>query len=236
MQHDQGYFEEGQLDKRRDLRLLGRLLPFLSPYRTMLVASIGLVMILTVVDLSLPYLTKIAIDRYIVPQHSTAVSETSNGSDAAAPPSGETRRLALSDDNPALPAIRHRHPELLVPHDGGWAIAYSDLARLSPEELRELRQPHLHGLLVVAFAYLLLILMDFVLNFIQKMTMERAGHLVMHDLRLSLFRQVQSLSMTFFARNPVGRLVTRVTNDVQNMHELFTSVLSMLFKDVFKTS
>ena len=55
----------------------------------------------------------------------------------------------------------------------------------------------------------------------------------MHDLRLALFRHMQDLSMTFFTRNPVGRLVTRVTNDVQNMHELFTSVLSMLFKDLF---
>ena len=43
MQHDLGYFEEGQLDKRRDLRLLGRLIPFLKPYRPMLSASIGLV-------------------------------------------------------------------------------------------------------------------------------------------------------------------------------------------------
>jgi ATP-binding cassette subfamily B protein len=55
----------------------------------------------------------------------------------------------------------------------------------------------------------------------------------MHDLRMDLFNRVQDFSMTFFARNPVARLVTRVTNDVQNMHELFTSVLSMLFKDLF---
>jgi len=220
MQHDLGYFEEGQLDKRRDMRLLGRLLPFLSPYRRMLAVSIGLVMLITVLDLALPYLTKIAIDRYIVPQHTTGDN-------------GETHWLALPDDNPALPAIKDRHPEMVVPRDGGWAITYGDFARLTAEERQQLRQPHLTGLVWIAFAYLLLILADFSLNFIQKMTMERAGHLVMHDLRLSLFNRVQALSMTFFARNPVGRLVTRVTNDIQNMHELFTSVLSMLFKDMF---
>ena len=54
MQHDIGYFEEGQLDKRRDMRLLARLLPFLSPYRRMLAASIGLVMLITALDLALP--------------------------------------------------------------------------------------------------------------------------------------------------------------------------------------
>ncbi|MBC2735531.1 MAG: ABC transporter ATP-binding protein [Desulfobacteraceae bacterium] len=232
MQHDGGYFEEGQLDKQRDLRLLRRLLPFLTPYRAMLTVSIVLVLLLTALDLTLPYLTKMAIDRYIVPVQT--YSTPSNSSESAeAAPSRTTRWLALSDDNPALPTFRERYPELLVRRDTGWAIAYQDLGRLSLEDRRHLRQPHLTGLLLIAVAYLVLIMMDFLLNFIQKITMEKAGHFVMHDLRLTLFRRMQDFSMTFFARNPVGRLVTRVTNDVQNMHELFTSVLSMLFKDFF---
>lgn len=220
MQHDIGYFEEGQLDKRRDMRLLGRLLPFLVPYRAMLTASIGLVMLITVLDLTLPYLTKMAIDRYIVPQHTTTATR-------------EIRWLMLSDDNPALPVIRKRHPRILVNRQGRWAISYRDLVRLTPEEQRQLRRPHLSGLAWIAGAYLLLILMNFIFNFIQRVAMEKAGHRIMHDLRLAIFARMQALSMTFFARNPVGRLVTRVTNDVQNMHELFTSVLSMLFKDIF---
>jgi len=232
MQHDGGYFEEGQLDKQRDLRLLARLLPFLTPYRAMLTASVVLVLLLTALDLTLPYLTKMAIDRYIVPVQTDSTPWDS--SEPAEEASSRTKRwLMFSNDNPALPALRTRHPELLVRRDAGWAIAYQDLDRLSPEERRQLRQPHLRGLLSIALAYLVLIMMDFIINFIQKITMEKAGHYVMHDLRLTLFRRMQDFSMTFFARNPVGRLVTRVTNDVQNMHELFTSVLSMLFKDFF---
>jgi len=232
MQHDGGYFEEGQLDKQRDLRLLARLLPFLTPYRAMLTASVALVLLLTALDLTLPYLTKMAIDRYIVPVQTDSTS--SDSSKPAEEASSRTKRwLMLSNDNPALPALRTRHPKLLVRRDAGWAIAYQDLDRLSPEERRQLRQPHLRGLLLIALAYLVLIMVDFIINFIQKITMEKAGHFVMHDLRLTLFRRMQDFSMTFFARNPVGRLVTRVTNDVQNMHELFTSVLSMLFKDFF---
>jgi len=232
MQHDGGYFEEGQLDKQRDLRLLARLLPFLTPYRAMLTASVALVLLLTALDLTLPYLTKMAIDRYIVPVQTDSTSSDSSKPTEEA--SSRTKRwLMLSNDNPALPALRTRHPKLLVRRDAGWAIAYQDLDRLSPEERRQLRQPHLRGLLLIALAYLVLIMVDFIINFIQKITMEKAGHFVMHDLRLTLFRRMQDFSMTFFARNPVGRLVTRVTNDVQNMHELFTSVLSMLFKDFF---
>ena len=224
MQHDMGYFEEGQLDKRRDLGLLRRLLPFIAPYRRMLAVSMGLVVLLTVLDLTLPYLTKIAIDRYIVPRPKAVV---------AAAHTPEARGLFLSAGNPALPAFRQRHPGMLVQRNGGWVLSYEDFGRLSPAERQTLRHPQLHGLLVIAGAYLLLIVIDFVLNFFQKIIMEKTGHFVMHDLRLALFRHMQDLSMTFFTRNPVGRLVTRVTNDVQNMHELFTSVLSMLFKDLF---
>ncbi len=224
MQHDMGYFEEGQLDKRRDLGLLRRLLPFIAPYRRMLAASMGLVVLLTVLDLTLPYLTKIAIDRYIVPRPTAAATSDHT-------PDGHW--LSLSADNPALQSFRQRHPGMLVRRNGGWALSYEDFERLAPGERHALRQPQLHGLLVIAGAYLLLIVIDFVLNFFQKIIMEKTGHFVMHDLRLALFRHMQDLSMTFFTRNPVGRLVTRVTNDVQNMHELFTSVLSMLFKDLF---
>jgi ATP-binding cassette subfamily B protein len=79
----------------------------------------------------------------------------------------------------------------------------------------------------------MIILMDFGLNFVQRVIMEYTGHVVMHDLRMNLFGHIQTLSIDFFTRNPVGRLVTRVTNDVQNMHELFTSVIAFIFKDLF---
>ncbi|HSM73036.1 MAG TPA: ABC transporter ATP-binding protein, partial [Desulfobacterales bacterium] len=63
--------------------------------------------------------------------------------------------------------------------------------------------------------------------------MEYTGQMTMHGLRVRLFRHIQRLPVAFFNRNPVGRLVTRVTNDVQNMHELFTSVIAFFFKDLF---
>jgi ATP-binding cassette subfamily B protein len=63
--------------------------------------------------------------------------------------------------------------------------------------------------------------------------MEYIGQKIMHDLRLRLYGHIQSLSISFFSRTPTGRLVTRVTNDVSNMDELFTSVVTFLFRDVF---
>jgi ATP-binding cassette subfamily B protein len=65
------------------------------------------------------------------------------------------------------------------------------------------------------------------------MVMEYTGQKVMHDLRIELYSHIQGLSVSFFSKNPTGRLVTRVTNDVQNMHDLFTSVVTFFFKDLF---
>ncbi|MBW2199841.1 MAG: ABC transporter ATP-binding protein, partial [Deltaproteobacteria bacterium] len=107
------------------------------------------------------------------------------------------------------------------------------LKKLAPEDLAVLRENDHAGVGVAAGVLLGLILFSFGLNFVQVMLMEYTGQMIMHDLRVHLFNHIQSLSVAFFTRNPVGRLVTRVTNDVQNMHELFTSVIVFLFKDLF---
>ena len=62
--------------------------------------------------------------------------------------------------------------------------------------------------------------------------MELAGQRMMHDLRRKVFSHLQGLPVSFFDKSPVGRLVTRLTNDIQNVHEMFTSVLVNLLKDV----
>ncbi|MDJ0991572.1 MAG: ABC transporter ATP-binding protein [Desulfobacterales bacterium] len=223
MQHDLGYFEEGQLDKPYDLRLLKRMLPFLAPYRLWLAFTVGIVVTLTLMDLALPYLTKTAIDRYIVP----AAATPADGSP------GANRILTVPVADPAVRAVVDNHIERFR-IDGRIAqIAWRDLQHLPPEAIRTLRQKDLDGLLWITAAFLLLIALDFGFNFVQRLVMEYTGHRIMHDLRLKLFDRILDLSLTFFTRNPLGRLVTRATNDVQNMHELFTSVLSMLFKDLF---
>ena len=64
MRTDFGYFEEKELGKPYDIKLLKRLYPFSKPYKYLLLGSILLVILITLLDLSLPYVTKIAIDRY----------------------------------------------------------------------------------------------------------------------------------------------------------------------------
>ena len=90
------------------------------------------------------------------------------------------------------------------------------------------------GLGRVALQYGLLVLAVFVLTFVQVVLLEWIGQRVMHRLRQHLFTHLLTLDLAFFQSQPAGRLVTRLTNDIQNMHEMFTSVMVSLFNDGLK--
>jgi ATP-binding cassette subfamily B protein len=89
------------------------------------------------------------------------------------------------------------------------------------------------GLAIVAGAYVLTLAVKFVTEFIQALTLQRTGQRIMFDLRMQIFRHLQSLSPSFYDRNPVGRLITRVITDVDVLNELFSSGLVSVFGDVF---
>jgi ATP-binding cassette subfamily B protein len=227
MHPDYGYFEETKLGKPYDVKLLKRLLPFIRPYNLLILWSIFLIIGITALDLALPYVTKVAIDRYIVPQTTDAA--------AALTRNDETRNRYLKADlkNPRQRGIVQKYSALFRIEGRTAFISFDALARLEKPDLKILRQKDFSGLAKIAAVFLAIVFFNFILNFTQKMIMEYSGHMIMHDLRMKLFIHIQNLAIEFFTRNPVGRLVTRVTNDVQNMHELFTSVISLVFKDCF---
>ena len=81
--------------------------------------------------------------------------------------------------------------------------------------------------------YMGLLLFSFLLEFAQTYIMQWTGQKVMFDLRSQIFRHLQRLHISFFDRNPVGRLVTRVTTDVDALNEMFTAGVVSIFEDVF---
>ena len=86
---------------------------------------------------------------------------------------------------------------------------------------------------LLAFAFLAANAGEFVLDYAQTVVTAVIGQRVMVDLRLEIFRKLQRLGLAFYDRNPVGRLMTRVTTDVETLNELFTSGVVALFGDVF---
>jgi ATP-binding cassette subfamily B multidrug efflux pump len=168
--------EEEVLGKAYDSRLMARLLKYLRPYRWQVATALVAIFLKSFADVLGPYLTKVAIDRYLVP---TGGASSSSGA-------------------------------------WGW---------LSPRPVV--------GIAQIAAIYVGLLIMTFVLEFLQTYFMQWTGQKVMFDLRRQIFRHLQRLHVAFFDKNPVGRLVTRVTTDVDALNEMFTSGVVSIFEDLF---
>ena len=166
--------EEEVLGKAYDARLMKRLLAYLRPYRWQVGIALATIVLKAGADVLGPYLTKVAIDKYLA-------SRTE---------------------------------------------AHSLLDRfLSPQPLT--------GIAQIAAMYVGLLLFSFLLEFTQTYIMQWTGQKVMFDLRSQIFRHLQRLHIAFFDRNPVGRLVTRVTSDVDALNEMFTAGVVSIFEDIF---
>ena len=170
--------EEEVLGKAYDGRLMRRLLTYMRPYRAIVAVSLVLLLFDSLLQILGPLLTKLAIDRYLVP-------------------------------------VTHT---IKTPIDG-W---------LSNDPWTGLTQ--LTGL------YLAAIVFGFVFNFGQTYLMQWTGQKAMFDLRRQLMTHLQTLDIAFFDKNPVGRLVTRVTTDVDVLNDLFASGLVTILGDIFMLS
>jgi ATP-binding cassette subfamily B protein len=166
--------EEEILGKAYDSRLMKRLLKYLRPYRWKVGVALGSIVLKAGADVLGPFLTLIAVDRYLAPVHQVPSSLTS------------------------------------------W---------LSPNPLTGIGQ--------IAAIYVGLITFSFLLEYLQTYFMQWAGQMVMFDLRSEIFRHLQRMHLGFYDKNPVGRLVTRVTTDVDALNEMFTSGVVSIFEDIF---
>src|SRR5687767_4831579 len=119
------------------------------------------------------------------------------------------------------------------------AIMSNSLFQLAPPDLtkqvidRYIPSGDLSGLAGVAALYVTALVGSFALEYVQLWTMQMTGQRIMFDLRMRLFEHLQRLDLRFYDRNPVGRLMTRVTTDVDVLNELFTSGVVSVFGDLF---
>jgi len=272
MYGEYGYMEEGKLGKPYNMRLLRRLASYAVPYKKIISVSLFLSVLITLMELSLPYLSKIAIDRYILSswyQVDLSKMERTNlhdfmkeyghllerGEDASY---GLISHVKIKKIDPSvLHELRSKgiipqtqyykiRPEAQGPSnfvnkgkyvlkmkDGSMAVPIEDVNRLEPEDILKIREGDLRGLGLIGAVLIALLFISFGLGYLQYFLLELTGQNMMQDIRLQLFRRMQSQALSFFDRNPVGRLVTRATNDIENLNEMFKSVFITIFKDIF---
>jgi ATP-binding cassette, subfamily B, multidrug efflux pump len=90
-----------------------------------------------------------------------------------------------------------------------------------------------HGLVLITGIWLLVIAFDFLAQYIQIRIMQRVGQQTMYDMRTEIFGRLQRLPMSYFDRNPVGRMMTRVTTDVDALNDLFAAGVVTMINDFF---
>ncbi len=98
---------------------------------------------------------------------------------------------------------------------------------------RHITTGNLIGLEQIALLFLGILLVSFVLEYLETYTMQMIGQRIMFDLRMEIYSHLQRLDIRFYDRNPVGRLMTRVTTDVDALNDLFASGMTSVFRDVF---
>jgi len=152
--------EDEVLGKAYDSKLMKRLLQYIKPYRKYVIVAIILNVIVAGLGPLRPYLTKVAIDKY---------------------------------------------------------IAHSDY----------------HGLLIIGIILFGTLLLQAVIQYFLTYYTQYIGQKTIYDLRVQIFSHTQKLALKFFDKTPIGRIVTRVTNDVESLNELFSSGIVMVFSDVF---
>jgi ATP-binding cassette subfamily B protein len=161
--------EEEALGKAYDSRLMRRLLKYMAPYKWWVVLALGLVAVVTPLELAPPLMFQKAIDGYFVPAMKGTLAE-------------------------------------------GFAW---------------------RGILVISAVYFFILLFDFLAQYAQIRIMQRVGQQTMYDMRNGIFAHLQRLPMAYFDRNPVGRLVTRVTTDVDALNDLFAAGVVTMINDFF---
>jgi ABC-type multidrug transport system fused ATPase/permease subunit len=269
---DYGYMEEGPLGKPYNVRLLRRLARYALPYKKVIALGLCLSILITVLNLALPYVSKIAIDRYILSSWYTVHLSAMGRADQRDFMRTRGLKVERSEDrlyglvshtdikkiDPAiLQKLRSRgiissnryykvDPEdidparlkrqggaLLRMRDGSVVVPLEAVNSLSRGEILSIREKDLRGVALLGVVLLAILLVAFALGYGEYYVLEFTGQNIMQDIRLQLFQRIQSQSVSFFDRNPLGRLVTRVTNDVENLNEMFKSVVITVFKDFF---
>ena len=106
--------------------------------------------------------------------------------------------------------------------------------KLTSNDLKVLRQNDFKGILKAGILFLLLLFSGFFLNLADTWLLQKMGQQIVYKLREETFTHIHSLSLSFFNTTPVGKLVTRVSNDTEAINELFSTILVKLFKNVVK--
>jgi ABC-type multidrug transport system fused ATPase/permease subunit len=252
--------KEEKLYSGLDRKILSKLWQYGKPYSGKILIIFLLILAIGGIEITLPLITKNVVDNYIERSYLSLILNDRTveitdrykayrvrSDNIILIPSNllsKDEYLKLQKDSLILPEkyliIRDeegldklRQYQLnIVKTDKGSFVPYSEMQKISPDNIKTLRYDDLKMVKLFALLYVGLLLVSFIFNYLQVVMMAVVSERVMYDLRSNLVRHLMSLSLNFFNKNPIGRLVTRLTNDVDALREMFTDVFVYSAKDL----
>ncbi len=244
-------YAEQQIEKSFDWKLMTYLLRYAKPYAWVFVLCFLLLVVVTVAEISGPFLVKVAIDDVInVEEKVYGVYEKYSDSTGFTIEqrfySTVARHYRTADQLIRIVKYNDAYYQLPMSIDisGRYQITLSEgqyyiktathfqpVVRLDNAFAEAIEtQNHINlNQLIMLFAIVLVV--GFSFNYAQILLLNLTSQKVIYRMREELFKHISFLDLKYFDANPVGRLVTRVTNDLSNINEMFTSVLLTVVKD-----
>jgi len=249
-----------KLSSETDKKIFYKLSQYAKPYLGKIVILFFLVLAVSIIQICLPVITKNVIDNYIDRSHLRLTNNqeareiTDNYKSYRVVtdkyifiPSNILNRDDYSNlhrkdiifpekyflfkDEKDFTILKEYQLQSIIT-DKGLFVPYSGINKISKDNLKVLRKNDLSKVKLFALIYIGLLLFSFIFNYLQVIMMAVVSERMMYDLRSNLIRHIMSLSMNFFNHNPVGKLVTRMTNDVDALREMFSEVLVYSIKDI----
>jgi ATP-binding cassette, subfamily B, multidrug efflux pump len=266
--------EEAPNAKLYNRELMRVLFGYVLTYKKQLLFSLSCVVVITSATLTVPFLSKIIIDRYVMKQGYVVDEARIAGFGDAELVRRTQKALRLDSGRLFLfqsqlsffsksrvsafiaAGVFFREKYTLVEkprligaaettlraciargdaqeYPGGlYSIKPAALSSFTNKELLNLRSEDVSNIVRLALLMIAVFSVQFVVSYLQIVSLMKLSQRAMRDLRRDLFAHIVSLEISYFDKNPIGRLVNRVTNDIEVLNEMFSSVLVTLFQDI----
>lgn len=253
------YNEAGDMKKGYDKAIIRRLFVYAKPYVLWIAFSLILLIGVVGVELLRPILIGSAVDDMIskydtpyimvnqnqkgaIPIDNIYVMEDKKGKH----PEAKKARIIYDETykKPYFLAVDLSQDELEIMKDitevkakaDGYYVTYEhttqNVIQLEEKDIQALRKSQINGLIRITIIFLVVLIAGLLLGYFQNIILHYTGQKIIYNIRNEVFSHIQSLSIRFFNNNPVGKLVTRVTNDTETLNEMYTSVIVNSVKSV----
>lgn len=245
-------YGEKHIEKSFDLKLFKELMHYAKPHWAALLLCFLMLLVVTVVEVSNPYIIKIAIDDIINPKERVYgiyqdYQDITTFDYQGVTYSSLAKRYRAPDETIRLIKEDGHYYKLNTDLDlsGGYTLinsngqhyiqtpnSYYRAEQLDEQFTQVIDHENRRSLTILALFTLGLLILGFVFNYGQILILNLTSQKIVFKMREDLFAHIMKLDLHYFENNPVGRLVTRVTNDLDNINEMYTSVLLTIIKDV----